>query len=536
MNIRNAGEYIENFLKIKTKKSEIVPFRLNDAQRRLYGIIREQHRAGKPIRIIILKARQLGFSTLAQGLIFADTATRENVRSLVVAHRDDATANLFRMSQLFLQELPEPVRPMVRNSNAREIIFDNPAKGGRPGLRSSLRCLTAGGDGIGRSDTLMNVHISEFAFWPGDKAATLGGIMQAVPSEPDTMVIIESTANGLDEFKKRWDAAVAGESDFVPMFFPWSENPEYRMPVVPGTEWTDEERALAAQYGLTDEQLQWRRWSILNNCGGDEALFRQEFPVCPDEAFLTSGNPVFDNEAIARRIPELPEPENTGAFEYDYDGMTITNVRFTEHSAGAVKIYEQPKKGVPYVLGGDTAGDGSDFFTAQVLDCRTGKQVAVLRQQFDEVDYARQIYCLGMYYNAALVGIENNYSTFPTRELERLRYPRQFVRQREDTFLHGYQKSFGFMTTSITRPLIVAELVKVMLETPEVVVDRATLEEMLVFAYNAHRRPEALPGEHDDLVMALAIAHYIRQQQASEAEPERIAERPKLIETLRMRR
>lgn len=517
MNIRNAREYIENFLKIKTKDGRLVPFRFNKPQERLYEIIRREHEAGKPVRIIILKARQLGFSTVTQGLVFADTATRPNVRSLDVAHREDATTNLFRMSKLFLEELPQPIRPMVRASNAQEIVFENPTrdpaeKRRRPGLRSSIRCVTAGGSGIGRSDTLTNVHVSEYAFWAGEKAMTLTGILQAVPDQPGTMVIIESTANGFEDFKTRWDAAVAGDSDFIPVFFAWWENEEYRKPVPPGTVWTEQERSLQVRYDLDDEQLAWRRWCIRNNCGGDERIFDQEYPGCPEDAFLASGRPVFDNAAIMERLKEPAKPEMIGEFRYDYDGENITNIRFEENRAGCIRIYGMPKSGYPYVLGGDTAGEGSDFFTAQVLDNTTGKQAAVLRGKLEEVVYAHQIYCLGVWYNAALTAVELNYSSYPIRELERLRYPNLYVRIREDAFTHQPTKSYGFVTNTATRQLIIAELVAVMRDTPECVIDEGTLREMLVFAYNEHRRPEAMAGEHDDLVMALAIAHHVRPQ------------------------
>ncbi len=247
IDLKNAREYIRSFLKIRTKAGDIVPFKLNKPQEKLYRIIKAQHEAGKPIRIIILKARQLGFSTMAEGLIFHDTATSENVNSMIVAHREDATANLFRMSKLFYDELPEPVKPMLKASNAQELYFANPSRDpedARPGLRSRIRCVTAGGKGIGRSDTLRNVHASEYAFWSGDKAGTLLGLLQAVPALPGTMVIIESTANGFDDFKTRWDAAVRGESDFIPVFFAWWENPEYRMPVEAGTAFTEREREI----------------------------------------------------------------------------------------------------------------------------------------------------------------------------------------------------------------------------------------------------------------------------------------------------
>ena len=275
-----AREYIESCLKIRTKCGTVVPFRLNAAQQKLYAVAKRQQDEGKPVRIIILKARQLGFSTLTEALLFHACATRANVNALVVAHREDATANLFRMSKLFYDELPAPVKPMLRTSNAQELVFENPSRASRgalPGLRSRFRCATAGGRGIGRSDTLQCVHLSEYAFWPDGadgKASTLAGILQAVPSLPGTMVVIESTANGFEDFKERWDAAVAGENDFEPVFFAWFENPDYSMTVVPGTEWTPEERDLKAAYQLTDEQLQWRRWCIANNCGGSRDMFR----------------------------------------------------------------------------------------------------------------------------------------------------------------------------------------------------------------------------------------------------------------------
>ena len=158
-------------------------------------------------------------------------------------------------------------------------------------------------------------------------------------------------------------------------------------------------------------------------------------------------------------------------------------------------------------------GEGSDYFTGHVLDNTTGEQVAVLKQEYDEITYTRQMYCLGMYYNTALMGIEANYTTYPIQELERLKYPKQFVREREDTYTKKSVKAYGFKTTTITRPLILAELQTIVKELIELIVDVDTLTEMLVFIKNEKGRPEAQQGYHDDLVMALAIAYYIRTQQ-----------------------
>ena len=532
MNPCIAMDYIENCLKIKTKSGTVVPFRLNDAQRKLYAVAKRQQDAGKPVRLIILKARQLGFSTLTEGLIFHACATRKNVNALIVAHREDATANLFRMSKLFYDELPAPVKPMLRASNAQELVFENPSKlrserEARPGLRSRIRCATAGGRGIGRSDTLQCVHLSEYAFWPDGadgKVSTLAGILQAVPSLPGTMVVIESTANGFEDFKERWDAAVAGENDFEPVFFAWFENPDYSMPVVPGTEWTPEEREMRDAYRLTDEQLQWRRWCIANNCGGSLDMFRQEYPASPGEAFLHSGTGVFDNEQIVLRLERLPSPTGRGEFA---DG------EWTESEIGAITLYELPKEGVPYVLGGDTAGEGSDYFTAIVIDNVSGRIVAKLRQKYSEPEYVRQIYALGRFYNDALVAIETNFSTYPVMKLQEMEYPNQYSREREDTYTRQMKKSYGFRTDRQSRPRAIANLVEVFSSHPEWFTDRELLEEMLTFCYNEDHRPEALAGKHDDLVMGAAITYAARHQQRMTVLTEPEKPREKLIDQMK---
>ena len=532
MNLCIAMDYIESCLKIKTKSGTVVPFRLNDAQRKLYAVAKRQQDAGKPVRLIILKARQLGFSTLTEGLIFHACATRRNVNALIVAHREDATANLFRMSKLFYDELPAPVKPMLRASNAQELVFENPSKlrserEARPGLRSRIRCATAGGRGIGRSDTLQCVHLSEYAFWPDGadgKASTLAGILQAVPSLPGTMVVIESTANGFEDFKERWDAAVAGENDFEPVFFAWFENPDYSMPVVPGTEWTPEELDIKAAYQLTDGQLQWRRWCIANNCGGSLDMFRQEYPASPGEAFLHSGTCVFDNEQIVLRLERLPGPAGRGEF---------TNGEWTESETGAITLYELPEEGVPYVLGGDTAGEGSDYFTAIVINNVSGRIAAKLRQKYSEPEYVRQICALGRFYNDALVAIETNFSTYPVMKLQEMEYPNQYSREREDTYTRQMRKSYGFRTDRQSRPRAIANLVEVFSSHPEWFTDRELLEEMLTFCYNEDHRPEALAGKHDDLVMGAAITYAVRHQQRMTVLTEPEKPREKLIDQMK---
>ena len=208
--------------------------------------------------------------------------------------------------------------------------------------------------------------------------------------------------------------------------------------------------------------------------------------------------------------------------------ITLTDISFKEDTNGFIDIYEDVKKRNPYVLSGDTAGEGSDFFTGQVIDNITGKQVCKLRKKFDEIEYTKQMYCLGKYYNWALIGIENNYSTYPTNKLDEMKYPNLFIREKEDEYTNKKEKRFGFKTTAITRPLVLANLQQIVLEEIEKIVDLDTLNEMIVFIKNEKGRAEAEQGEHDDLVMALAIVYYIRNQQSFKLFPK---EAPKILDT-----
>ncbi len=227
-----------------------------------------------------------------------------------------------------------------------------------------------------------------------------------------------------------------------------------------------------------------------------------------------TGKSVFDSNAVCRRLSTAPPPAKTGLFRYTYDGKSIIDWSFCE-GEGALLIWQTPEEDVPYVIGCDTAGEGSDSFVAQVLDNRNGNQAAVLRCRGEEDMFVRQLWCLGMYYNRALIGVETNFSTYPVRELERLAYPFQYVRERQDDYTHTVGKSYGFRTDALTRPVILSNLIRVVHEAPQTLFHRETMEEMLTFVRDGKLRPAAAPGTHDDCVMSLAIAHAIRTQQRS---------------------
>jgi phage terminase large subunit len=243
------------------------------------------------------------------------------------------------------------------------------------------------------------------------------------------------------------------------------------------------------------------------------------------------GKTVFDARAIQKRLENIPKPIKRGYFTYDYDGLRITNIRWVNDKDGYIQIYALPNQPAftLYAIGGDTAGEGSDFFTGHVLDAKTGQQVAHLKHQFDADQYTRQMYCLGKYYGTAnncskdaLIGIEANFDSYPIMELQRLGYPNQYTREAVDTYTGKTEKRFGFKTTSLTRPTAISRLVEIVREHCDTINDRETLEELLTIVRNEKGRIEAPEGGHDDDMMGLAIAHQIKDQVVFINEPIRI--------------
>lgn len=226
------------------------------------------------------------------------------------------------------------------------------------------------------------------------------------------------------------------------------------------------------------------------------------------------GKTVFDAQAIQKRLEHLPKPVKVGYFTYDYDGVRICNIRWVNDRQGYIRLYRLPNTPgfTRYCIGGDTAGDGSDYFTGHVLDAKTGEQVAALKHQFDADQYTRQMYCLGMYYGEALIGIEANFDSYPIRELQRLNYCNQYARLTQDSNTGKTEHRFGFKTTSLTRPTAISRLIEVVRDHCYLINDRDTLEELLTIVRNEKGRIEAPIGGHDDQMMGLAIAHEIRSQ------------------------
>lgn len=522
--VRKPKEYIQERLFIRTKAKQVVPLRFNPIQ--------EMYWEWKTTRDIILKPRQLGFSTLTLARFFECVINEENVTAVVVAHDADSTQKLFQTVQLMYERLPEAKKEQLNNGknkpkygNRKEFYF--------AGNNSRIYVGTAGSNSFGRGQAINYLLCSEVAFWP-DPETLMTGLLQAVPIDGE--IVIESTANGVGNYyHQTYDDAKKGANNWRSHFFAWFQHPEYRLPLAPNEtlDYDEDERELIEKYGVDDEQIKWRRWKIAEMPQtpdrNKEDMFRQEYPANDMEAFLMTGAPVFDVRKVQSRIELLEaryaDPDKQpvrGNFVYAYEGERIIDakIRFLPDPNGVVTIYKYPEPRRPYVLGGDTAEGGKDFSAAQVLDNITGEQVAVWHGHSDTDLYAKQMYCLGKYYNYALEAIEINFDLHPVKELERLGYWRQYRRELLDNINEPEQQKHGFRTDKVTRPVIIAELVTVVRESIHLINDLETLREMLSFIRNDMGRPEAATGKHDDLIMALAIAHQARGQQSMELEPE----------------
>jgi len=214
------------------------------------------------------------------------------------------------------------------------------------------------------------------------------------------------------------------------------------------------------------------------------------------------------------------DPYLEGHFKFDWndsesrDSIINESIRFKESKGNKyVRIYEKPRNNTPYVIGGDTKGEGKDYFAATVIDNSTGHRVATMHMDVsNSKPYSWQMYCLGIYYNEAMIAIEMNFNTAPIEELQRLRYRRQYARRKYDDYTHQATKRYGWKTTGTTRPIIIDKEIEVVSEDIEVFKDIPTLQEMLTFIYDKNGRPDAMAGKHDDLLMSDMIANEVRRE------------------------
>jgi hypothetical protein len=488
--------YARHALKIRTKEGTVVPLVLNEAQKIfMRTVIRQLHSTGK-VRVVVLKGRQQGLSTIIEGIIYWWTSQHKAVKAIVMTHLGESTKALFDMAKRYHENVPEILRPHTKYSSRRELSFDL--------LDSSYMVATAGGEGVGRGETIQLAHLSEAAFYPPATAKdNINGLMQAIPNSQGTFVFVESTANGIgNPFHNIWTSAVEGKSDYEAVFIPWFVQKEYRAPVPQGFTRTPKEEELVKAHGLDDEQLMFRRHKIAVN---GEEMFQQEYPCHADEAFLTSGRPVFHTQQIHGILQEAPDIKSR---------MELIGETFEEAPRGDLILYRLHDPGEQYYIGADVAMGvkGGDWSVAQILDSKK-RQVGIYRSQVHPDYFATVLDKLGQYFNTAKLAVENNNHGIltATRLGKDLAYPNLYFETHVDKQTEDETVTFGFRTTVKTKPLIIDKLRASFREKDIEVYDKVTLRELITYVVTDEGKMEAEPGCFDDCVMSLAIANFIHE-------------------------
>lgn len=488
--------YSRNALKIRTKEGDIRPLILNNAQEVLQNAIDDEMATRGYARIIILKARQQGLSTHVGGYLYYRVSQNKARKAMVITHHADSTRALFDMTKRYHDKCPEILKPSTKYSSRRELSFDV--------LDSSYVVATAGGDNIARGETLSDVHISELAFWaPSTAEKNLNGLLQAVPATPGTSVFIESTANGFNLFHELWKGAVDGTNGFRPVFIPWFLDPSYREQAPENFTPTPAEEELIAKYTLDYDQLQWRRTRIARS---GEDLFMQEYPAEPEEAFLTTGRPVFNPEQVYEMLKTAPKtPLRKLALEGD---------EWHPHVVGEHWVYKEHDPKETYYIGADVSLGvrGGDWSVAQVFDSDR-EQVAIYRRQTDPDNFAYVLDALGKYYNMARIIVENNNHGILTcqRLGKDLQYPNMYYVMEVDKVTERESTTYGFRTDVKTKPLIIDQLRANLREGKIKLNDHMTLKEMLTYIVTESGTMEAEHNCFDDCVMSLAMVNWIHE-------------------------
>uniref|UniRef100_A0A6H1ZXP8 Putative terminase n=1 Tax=viral metagenome TaxID=1070528 RepID=A0A6H1ZXP8_9ZZZZ len=518
---------------IETTSGIPQPFLVNAIQHRIIQEIERQENSRRGyVRLLEVKPRQIGSSTLFAGRLLERCVRQGGQKCVIVAHDEDATVELYQSKIVHMwDQIPEAVRPEEKRSNRMELVLKHVRKrtGFRllPGLgvRSYVRVMTAGKKRGLRSKTIQQLLLSEAALYDDDESV-IGASLRSIHPVRGTSVVIESTANGAQGvFYRMCMAAKAGESEYSLLFFPWFDHPEYTRDFGSPDQHasfvaslTDEEAALMELYGLTLEQLNWYRFALANLCFSDKIQRQVDYPSSLEEAFISSGTCRFDKGALMTLEAAAPEPERKGRLLF-FEGQW----RFYNEPGGPVTIYCQPKRGREYVACADTAeGIGpndpyeakSDFSAACVYDRRSRKLMARVHARIDTDSYADLLFGLGMWYNRALLVVESNHrvGVAVTMRLRALEYPRLYVDRDTDSVQKRSRLRYGLFMDSRVREVAIAALSSnITHKRIELSVEQ--IRECRAFVTENGRRWEAAQGAHDDEVMAAAIFSFVNQEE-----------------------
>jgi len=493
------SEYKNNFelfakeqIKILPKDSSqgFKPFEFNDAQTIVNEAIEKQLRETGKVRVIILKARQMGLSTYTTARVFWKSYYNAYNKSVVMAH-DAATSDaLFSMSRNIIDNMTDSFRPKFKKSNAKEIMFEHNDSG--------YRLYTAGAPEAGRGTTPTIAHLSEVGFWTHDEKI-LAGLFQGISQADGTEVILESTANGVGNAMHRlWMGAVNGENEYLPIFVPWFLMKEYRRKVSLGTifERSPEEEILVTRFSLDDEQLYWRRLKIAE---GGVDKFRQEYPCTPEEAFIISGSNVFNLEKLSQLIPQPILAKR----EFNFESSMMEDVQ-----RGSIEIFKYPTFEDSFVIGADVAlGVGKDYSSAVIMNASRQVCAVYRNNTIDPSQFGDLLFYLGRYYNNALLAVESNSMGIATlNRLTQMKYVNMYYQTKMSNVSKEEGNRIGWRTTSASKPAIIGFLKNAIEQDDVWIPSRIIIGELMNYVADDTGKTNAIVGHNDDTVIALAIA------------------------------
>jgi hypothetical protein len=504
-------------LTIRDKAGSTVPLRLTPSQVKLTRLVQKIRRRNRPVRIVILKPRQVHFSVGVAAVMFREVAFLAGQHAVCMADVRRTAKNLWSYYQQFQSSYKPYVGVAQLPSEPPHVGKNVRWRGDSYVSFESAEALTTG-----RSFSLRHLHLSEYAFY-GDAATLMTGIMQSVPDDPGTTVIVESTANGIGgPFYDLWQQAndPQEKGDWEPLFFAWFEHPEYvrdlEMPrAVFQRSLDDEEMFLHRQLDVEFESLAWRRWAIRNKCERSVDRFHQEYPSTPEEAFLVSGRPVFDPKILARMPVDRAPIRGDLTVTDSYPNQQIV---LQAKDSGEVEVFRRPERNRSYAIGIDTArgidvGDGAksdpDYSVAQVLDIDSGEQVASIAMRISPLEWARTVALLGKWYNHAFLVPEANENGLSVIEKLCSIYPIQQIYRRKPLPDHRDSpklEELGWWTDTRSRAHLVNALDSALLDQSIILRKARTVQECRTFVRKATGKAEHQEGCHDDEVIAMALA------------------------------
>lgn len=504
-------------LTIKTKDGDLRPLKPSACQNIILNAIQDKRVNHLPVRIAILKARQTYTSTLCEAVMYVFCTIRGATQGLVLADDEDGASDIFKMNETFYDEMKRTsphLTPMRKRSNERRMEFDK--------KKSAIRIDTARNKQAGRKYTNRIVHATECAFWP-DFKGTMKALMPSVPKKRGTIVMLETTSNGKNDFYKWWmqrrKLEKEGSTDWVLIFLGWNMHEEYKKEFADDAarinfelSLSEHELKIQKDFSLTLQQLYWRRSTIMDDFDGDDEGFAIEFPLSEREAFMSTSQNVFLDKFLEAQRTYKRDPLQTGELE-----IVERKPCFMPDKKGFLKIYKPVMPEFQYVIGADSCESSTthDEACAVVLCRNTWEVVAHLHGHIEPGDLAKKTFALGMYYNNALIAPERNGPGLVTvTKLAELYYP-NILRTPRMVVTDGGKwvetEEFGFNTNVKTKPLIRDGLRDALRELLVIIPDEQIVDQLSTYVVQntkseGYVETGAEEGYYDDCVSALMIA------------------------------